>query len=412
MDPRKLGQVELFKDLQFPELQALAEKMVEVQIPPGTTLFEEGEPGEHFYVVAEGEVEVVKALGKRNERLLAVRKEGNFIGELSLINPTGRRMACVRTASGARLWQLSRDDFDQVLYANPLIAYQMVRELSKRLTNAHETIIADLQEKNRELSQAYDELKAAQDQLVEKERMEKELELAHTIQQSILPDEVPSTDEISFAAFLQPAREVGGDFYDVYRLENGKIGVMIGDVADKGVPSALVMAQTHALIFAESFRETSPAKVLHKVNNHISRINRSGLFITVIYGVVDIAKRKFNFARAGHEIPIIKTAKDVPSLLPHKMGQPLGIFEEATFDEQTVDLARCSTLLLYTDGALDVREEGGEQYGIDRLTNRFAEVDDRAADKVCNYIWQDLASFQGDNSRYDDVTLIVIRAEG
>jgi serine phosphatase RsbU (regulator of sigma subunit) len=375
-------------------------------------LFEEGDQGEHFYVVADGEIQVIKASGTPNERTLAVRSAGDFIGELSLINPAGRRMACVRSSTGARLWRLSRADFDEVIQANPLIAYQMVRELSRRLTTAHELTIRDLQEKNREISQAYDELKAAQDQLVEKERIERELELAHTIQQSILPDNIPSSESISFGAFLQPARAVGGDFYDIYHLGKNKIGVMIGDVADKGVPSALVMAQTHALIFAESFREPNPARVLHKVNNHVFRINRSGLFITVIYGVVDTVQRTFSYARAGHEIPMFKAAGEAPSLLPHDTGQPLGIFEDSTFDEQNIDLSKNFTLLLYTDGVLDIRGDEEEQYGIDRLERRFAEVSDESALTICSYIWEHLAEFKGNQPRYDDVTMIVLRSEG
>jgi sigma-B regulation protein RsbU (phosphoserine phosphatase) len=172
------------------------------------------------------------------------------------------------------------------------------------------------------------------------------------------------------------------------------------------------MAQTHALIIAESFRESDPAKVLRKVNDHIFRINRSGLFTTVIYGVVNSSNRTFSFARAGHEIPILKTPGNLPSLIPHDIGQPLGLLEEPIFDEQEIDLDQNFSLLLYTDGVLDIRGDKDEQFGIERLTKRFNQVGDKSALTVCDYIWDDLAAFQGVNAPYDDVTMIVIRSAG
>jgi sigma-B regulation protein RsbU (phosphoserine phosphatase) len=408
MDHKLLSQVQLFKNLPETELEKLAAAMKLVEIPPGTTLFTEGDPGELFYVVADGALEVIKALGTPNERLIAVRRQGEFIGELSLINPAGVRMASVRTSSGARMWQLSREEFDAIIHQNPLMAYEMVRELSKRLTTAHESTIQDLQKKNQELTVAYQDLKEAQEQIIIKERLEKELEVAHNIQKSILPEMIPAPGEVNFGAFLQPARAVGGDFYDLFQLDANKFGLMIGDVADKGVPSALVMAQTHALIFAEAFREQSPDRVLHKVNDHILEINRSGLFVTAIYGVVDTQRRTFHFARAGHEIPLIRSDSNPPELIPHHQGQPLGLFEEPVFDLQRIELRPGSSLLLYTDGLLDVRGEDGSQFGMPRLMSAYAKTSGQSPQATCDHLWDQLSRFQGDTPQYDDVTMIVI----
>ena len=412
MDPKLLSNVQLFKNLPGSELQKLADRMSPLDIPAGSVLFLEGDPGDNFYVVAEGALEVIKAAGTPDERLIAVRKQGEFIGELSLLNPEGTRMASVSTISGARLWQLSRKDFDSVIHQNPLMAYEMVRELSKRLTTAHETTIRDLQKKNQELTIAYHDLKEAQDQIIIKERLEKELEVAKDIQKSILPESIPPCGEIQFGAILQPARFVGGDFYDIFPLEDGTFGVMIGDVADKGVPSALVMAQTHALIYAEACRNQSPGEVLQKVNEHILEINRSGLFVTAVYGVVDPKKRTFRFARAGHEILLVKTNDRLPQPIPHLQGQPLGLFEEPVFDIQEINLLPGISLLLYTDGLLDVRSEDGGQFGMDRLVEAFAQVEQQDPQAVCNYLWDRLSTFQGNTAQYDDVTMIVIGSNG
>jgi len=411
MDHQLLAKVQLFSNLTTAELHKLAERMQLVEFPAGTTLFSEGDPGDDFYVVAEGALEVIKAAGTPDERLIAVRKKGEFIGELSLINPDGTRMASVATAGGASVWQLSRKDFDSVIHQNPLMAYEMVRELSKRLTTAHETTIRDLQKKNQELTVAYHDLKEAQDQIIIKERLEKELEVAKEIQRSILPESIPPCGEIKFGAILQPARFVGGDFYDIFPLEDDTFGVMIGDVADKGVPSSLVMAQTHALIYAEACRNQLPDQVLHKVNEHILEINRSGLFVTAIYGIVDIQKRTFSFARAGHEILLQKSDGRPPEVIPHLQGQPLGLFEEPVFDVQQIDLLPGTTLLLYTDGLLDVRSEDGSQFGMERLIETYAQADLQDPQAICNHLWDQLSTFQGNAAQYDDVTMIVIGSD-
>jgi serine phosphatase RsbU (regulator of sigma subunit) len=411
MDLKKLLKTGLFEHLAKSDLDVLSGKFVEVNLSPDTTLFEEGDSGDNFYIIESGNIDVIKAAGTPSERLISVRGPGEFVGELSLINPNSLRMASVRTNVGAMLWKLSQKDFHNVLRDNPAFSYQMVIELSKRLTIAHELTITDLQEKNRLLSKAYDELKASQEQLIEKERIEKELEVAKSIQKSILPDQLPTIKNYSFGAIMHPARAVGGDFFDIFPLDKNRIGIMIGDVADKGVPSALVMAQTHALIYAESFREPIPTKVLEKVNKHILKINRSGLFVTVIYGVLNISNHTFNYARAGHEIPIYKLAGNTAQLLNYDTGQPLGLFEKPKLDEKNIQLDHNSRLLLYTDGLSDIREKGGEQFGLDRLIKLYNGIKEKSPAIICNKIMESLVTFQGEEEQYDDITMIVISNE-
>ena len=136
---------------------------------------------------------------------------------------------------------MSHDKFQEIIKRWPMMAYSMVRILSERLDATNEASFRDLSEKNRQLQKAYDELKAAQEQLIEKERLESELQVAAEIQLSILPDQLPSDERFDFGARIFPARHVGGDFYDVFANGTDQIGVVIGDVADKGIPSALFM---------------------------------------------------------------------------------------------------------------------------------------------------------------------------
>lgn len=410
MDPQLLAKVPLFQKLPEKEIFHLAAQMEIVDLPPGATLFNEDDHGEAFYVIAAGEIEVVKAMGTENERLLAVRGPGQFIGEMSLINPAGKRMASVITRSGAKLWQLSRSDFDEAAKHNALLAYQIIRELSQRLTTAHENTITDLQIKNAELTEAYNNLKEAQEQIIEKEKLEHELQVAQEIQKSILPEFLPQTEAIHFGTFLKPARAVGGDFYDIFELDQHRIGIMIGDVTDKGVPSALVMAQTHALIYAEAMRNQSPQQVMEKVNQMVMRINQSGLFITAIYGILDLENNLFSYARAGHEIPLIKHLGQPSFLTPRATGQPLGLLDDAVFDCQQVQFTSGIRLLLYTDGALDMHNSAGVQYGLSRLQKDFDTTDSLSPQETCEFLYQKFAAHQEKTAQDDDITLILIQA--
>jgi len=410
MDPKLLAKVPLFQKLPEKEIFHLADQMEIIDLPAGATLFQENDHGEAFYIVAAGEVEVIKAMGSEDERMLAIRNTGDFIGELSLINPSGKRMASVITKSGAKLWRLSRTNFDEAAKSNSLLAYQIIRELSQRLTTAHENTIADLQIKNAELTHAYNHLKEAQAQIIEKEKLEHELQVAHEIQQSILPEDIPQTDSFHFGTFLKPARSVGGDFFDIFPLGENHIGIMIGDVTDKGVPSALVMAQTHALIYAEAMRGQTPQQVMEKVNQMVMRINKSGLFITAIYGILDQENGRFTYARAGHEIPLMQDIGQTSILIAKSTGQPLGLLEDAIFDIQQIQFTPGRRLLLYTDGALDMHNRAGVQYGLGRLQKDFDNTAALSPQETCEFLYQKFAAHQGDTDQDDDITLILIQA--
>lgn len=146
-----------------------------VEAPPGTVLFREGGVGDHFYIVVASRTEVIKAMGTEEEQVIGVRGAGEFLGELSLFNRDGHHMATVRAVEQVRILRMSRGDFDALLHRQPLMAYEMVRVLSERLTTSHATAIHGLQEKNRRLAEAYDSLKAAHSQIIEKEKLEREL---------------------------------------------------------------------------------------------------------------------------------------------------------------------------------------------------------------------------------------------
>ena len=410
MKEKILARTPLFKGLPEDEINQLSETLHVLEIPPNTVLFQEGEVGDRFYIIIQGQIEVIKAIGTPEERLIGLRGPGEFVGELSLINRAGLRTASVRSLGPAHLWEMSHEEFDDLLHRQPLMTFELINVLSERLTNAHDSTIKDLQEKNFELTQAYEELKAAQAQIIEKERLERELQVAFEIQTSILPQSLPELKGYDFGALMVPARAVGGDFYDIVPLSSNKVGIIIGDVADKGVPSAIFMAQTHALLYAMAKRESTPAQVLREVNELLLRIGESSLFVTVLYGVLDRTTNEFAYARAGHELPIIINADGETEIAPYEQGQLMGILDDLVLDEQIISCPPGGTILLYTDGVIDARHSNGESFGMEHLLDVTRKIHPRSAQDQCDQLWQILCDFQSKDAQEDDVTIVVVKS--
>lgn len=405
---RLLAKVPFFADLPSAELHRLATNLETCQCAPGDVLFREGERGDSFYIVRQGQIEVVKNLGTAEERLLATRGAGEFVGEMSLMRQDGLRTASVRAASQTELWGLSRADFDALLQRQPFLAYEMVRVLGSRLNEAHNRAIGELTEKNQQLQLAYEQLKAAQAQIIEKERLERELEVARQIQMGILPEHMPSMDGYDFGARISSARSVGGDFFDFIPLYDGSLAVMIGDVTDKGVPAAIFMAQVHAFLRSEAGRGLSPGGVLLNVNQHLMEMNAHGLFATVLYGILDPKNSRFIYARAGHELPLLRMADGMIKLAVQGVGQPVGILDDPVVDEQVLEIPPGSTLLLYTDGITDERNPQGERYGMARFQKDVRSLPDGTAQEVCDRILGVVLDYLQGAPQDDDVTVVAL----
>lgn len=382
-----------------------------VNLKAGEVLFREGEVGDHLYIVVSGELEIVMGPDTGDELVLNVLHEGEYIGEMSLIQPGGLRTAGSRARGDVVLLSMSHTQFKALLQRHPELAKAMVSVLSQRLVNTNVQTFRGLTAKNRQLQQAYDELKAAQEQLIEKERLERELKVAADIQMSILPDVLPVNEAFDFGGRILPARQVGGDFYDVFELGDNKLGVLIGDVADKGVPSAIFMARAHALIIAEADGATAPGDVLRMANKHITRLEKSTQFVTALYGVLDAATGKFSYARAGHEPPLMLNEKGEVHRLPYKPGMALGLWEDIELDEYSLFLPKGSLLVMFTDGMTDCRNPKGEPFGLERIKTTISELGSISAQTGCDELLARLLKYRNGSKQDDDVTLLAVHAK-
>ena len=204
-----------------------------------------------------------------------------------------------------------------------------------------------------------------------RQRFEQELEVAKLIQQNFLPKQLPELSGWQVAAYYRPAREVGGDFYDVIPLPGGKIGFVVGDVTDKGVPAALVMAATRSVLRASAQRLVEPGETLERVNEHLCPDMPEKMFVTCLYGVLDPETGHFRFANAGHDLPYVKTAEGSEEL--RARGMPLGLMPGMPYEEKETVLQPGDSLLLHSDGVVEAHDPDGEMFGFPRLKQCVAD---------------------------------------
>jgi serine phosphatase RsbU (regulator of sigma subunit)/anti-sigma regulatory factor (Ser/Thr protein kinase) len=240
----------------------------------------------------------------------------------------------------------------------------------------------------------------------ERERYEQELKVAQLIQQQFLPRELPRLPEWQVAAYYGPARVVGGDFYDFIDLGEGRIGVVVGDVTDKGVPAALVMARTHSILRAEAPRLVSPAAVLARANELLVPEMPAKMFVTCLYGVLEPESGRFVFANAGHNLPYVRTATGVEEL--RATGLPLGLLPGIVYEEVDATVRQGESMLLYSDGLVEAHGPDREMYGFPRLRDAMA-VDEGSTD-LLDRLLDGLRTFTGAAwEQEDDITLVALR---
>jgi serine phosphatase RsbU (regulator of sigma subunit) len=412
MPAAELNRIPLFASLPVEEIRRLEELLRVITCTPGKVLVREGSSDDKFYILLEGQVEVVKALGSPEERRLGLRGSGNLLGEMSLFSQAGCHTASVRAVSRLRLLQVPHAVLDSLLQRQPQLAYEIIRQLSQRLEESENDTIRDLKERNQRLKQAYEELKAAQAQVIEKERLEKELEISGQIQQSLLPKRVPAIPGYQFGALMIPAQAVGGDFYTFFKLGKERLGLVVGDVSDKGVPAALFMALSYSAIRLEATRSSSPVQVLRNVNRHLLQMNSAGMFVTLVYGILELASGDFHFARAAHPTPYLLDEEGRFVDVPVSSGQPLGLFAALPIDEQSLSIPPGGTLLLYSDGVSETKDIHGIDFAPDLLYKSMQRNRTRPAQAICEQLWQDVQLHGEELPQQDDFTVVVVKRSG
>jgi serine phosphatase RsbU (regulator of sigma subunit) len=240
----------------------------------------------------------------------------------------------------------------------------------------------------------------------QRERIDQELKIAQIIQQQFLPKSLPDLPSWHVAAFYRPARTVGGDFYDFIPLPDGRVMFVVGDVTDKGIPAALVMASTHALLRDAAPRLISPGRVLGHVNDMLCVDIPAHMFVTCLALVLDPASGKIEFANAGHDVPYVRTRHGVQEL--RARGMPLGLMTGMDYEEKTFQFEPGDCALLHSDGLAEAHAPDREMFGFPRVSELVGKGP--SGEALIDLCLTELGTFTGpDHEQEDDITLVSLQ---
>jgi sigma-B regulation protein RsbU (phosphoserine phosphatase) len=260
-------------------------------------------------------------------------------------------------------------------------------------------------------------LKKEKENIITRERLEGELQVARSIQLSMIPEGVPSRpgkkEGLDTHALFKPAWEVGGDLYDWMYLDENHFAFMIGDAAGKGIPASLFMAVARTLIHSHCKVERTPGDILSIVNKELCQDNNTSMFITLFMGIMDITTGQIAYTNAGHPSPYIVKPKNSAYCLPQAKNPALGVWEAATYETFTAFLRTGETLLLYTDGVTEATNSKKEFYTqprLDRVLSAIPPANTVSAKSICDYVIEDLHEFVGASDQADDITMLAVNA--
>ena len=420
LDRDLLRRVPLFSTLDEPAFARLAAMLGSRSLAAGETLFYEGEPGDNCYVVLSGELDILTTVGGAELRL-EKRRAGHVIGEMALIDH-GPRSATIRAVTPSTLAVLDEPSFFTLMHGNPQMALEMLRTATTRQRRNNQNMIGALEIKNAELRAAYDDLKAAQHELIRLGKIEEELAVARRIQSYFLPRELPQPAGWQVAALNRGAEEVGGDFYDVIALTGGALALIVADVSGKGVPAALFVALTRSLIRAatqapwafQGNADVSAEDVLTGAmwlaNDYITREHgETSMFITLFYGLLHPETGALTYINAGHNPPLLVRPAGEAQEIFERANLPLGILESQPYEPSYTMIGPGETLVLFSDGITEAMDQAGILYSDERLVTVLGEQRGLEAPALIDAIMTDVAAHVAGAPQSDDMTLLVVR---
>ena len=389
MDAEALKQVstirEFFKIDEEKELsegtRLLLEAMTELEIPKGRDIVTCGAGSEDgMYIILSGKADVFSSDGTRINRLGA----GDFVGELGLINDDNRA-ATVRASSDVRCANISKRLFEDIASRNRKIYGSFMNMLYTKTTKL----------------------------VTEQERIKSELSIATKIQADCLENDFTAFNRltaVNLTAHMKPAKEVGGDFYDVFMIDQDHLCFLIADVSGKGVPAALfmTMAKTHIKNFATVGLPL--AEVAVRANNQLCYKNESGMFVTAFICVLDVRSGEVQFVNAGHNCPFVQKQDGAFEMFRAKANLVFGLMEDVPYREQTLTLNPEDSIYLYTDGVTEALNPAQELFGDDRLYEILNRHRAQAGEPetFVQAIYREVQAFADGEPQADDITMLYV----
>jgi len=339
---------------------------------------------------------------------LAVFVLGALVAAIAARRITSPVVGLTRAAAEVDARTFQPDSLDGVARAHDELGHlarvfqKMAREVQAREEHLEGLVRArtrDLEDKNAQLEKA-------------KARMEAELDIARTLQATILPQRMPAHPAYSGKATMTPAQEMGGDFYDFFPLGEERLALVIADVSGKGVPAAFFMAISRTILQANAHDIASPGACLARVNDALCEQNPLDLFVTVFYGVLDLRTGVLHYANGGHNPPLRILHEGSVQEVPRTGGMALGVMEEMPYSEASVSLQVGDTLFLYTDGISEAMNAAGQEFTEQRLSEALTGAQGEAVDLVLQRVTDAVSAFVGAAPQSDDITCLVLRYKG
>ncbi|MCZ6871951.1 MAG: SpoIIE family protein phosphatase [bacterium] len=393
------------------------EHLTEELFAPGQVVFEDNTDGDTLYIVKSGRVQVSKRLESGLEHILAEMAPGEFFGEMALLEAKPRS-ATVKACTQTCLLSMSRRTFNTLIEEHPTVAINFLKIISARLRERtqmqelllqeKQCLVEELAGKNTALEDALAELREAMQTVAEHERVKRDLEIAHEIQQQMLPSDFPALPGVQVYGTTVPSRWVGGDFFDVVCLDTRLLGVLLGDVAGKGVPAAIQMARLMGEFRACVSHCAEPEYVAQTLSGLLwQRNKRRASFVTMQYLLLDQAQQTLQFVCAGHPPILLSHADGATERLGALPNLPLGIDDQFIYRQESYQLSPGDRLLLYSDGAYELQNAEGDMLGLSRLVELFARSSGSPTDTI-EVIQQNLDRFSDMQRPHDDTTLLCI----
>jgi serine phosphatase RsbU (regulator of sigma subunit) len=364
-------------------LKSLVPHMEKELFKKGEFIFHKGEIADKMFYVQQGKVRLVEI-----DKYL---EEDNLIGETGIFSSEKKRTVSVVCEEDSEIYTMDKEKATELLYQNPPILFELIQLTIKRsLENLTSTV-------------------------AEKERIEADLRIAHDIQQNMLPQifpAFPDRAEFDIFALMEPAKEVGGDFYDFFFINQSKLCFLIGDVSGKGVPAALFMTIAKILLKREALRNLTPDEILYNVNNIICPDNETAMFVTILCAILDVETGELQFCNAGHNPPLIYHGGEDFEYMRLPRNFVLGPIEDTAFTAYRMELKPNDILFLYTDGVTEAMNRGGQLFSEDRLMRILSNLRNNSVTGLIHGVREEIEEFSQGAPQSDDITMITLQFFG
>ena len=389
-----ISRLRLFSTIPYEAVEAAITDAPVRDVAAGEILLVPGQANDAIHLLVSGRLRI--HLDHAESADYIPIEEGGCFGELSIID--GQPVSAYVVADGpSRIVTISEKVVWERLVTHPGVARNLLKMLSERMRLNGDIILAQMKDK------------------LALELLQKELSIAHDIQLAMLPPGNQLFQEhagVSAYAIMEPAKNIGGDFYDAFVAAPGRLFVAIGDVSGKGVPAALFMARAITQMRMEAVRRRSATAVLEAVNRALCTGNDAGMFVTLVCGILDLETGTFTFANAGHNPPILIGENNQHEFLKVKKGLVAGIMDNSRYPAETLQLAPGQTLLLYTDGVTEAMNTADDYYSEKRLLAAIAGGNKDEPRALINAIHADIFGFAGTAPQADDITMFALRYHG